>query len=196
MSFTHLVFLIAIFSPSFLYAEDSASLKKLETLLPRRSTEESKTLDLSGVDMRTYNLCTSDKNQKINLNNANFEGANFSGLKICNVNFEGANLKNANFEGASIISCNFQHTTGPVNFTRASIRYSGFNYANLANSQFTSANLESTGFDYADLRNTNFDQSLLIAVNFYSVDLTGYSCSGAQMERTNFAKSRGTSIFD
>jgi uncharacterized protein YjbI with pentapeptide repeats len=200
-----------------LQAANQESVKKLETLLPRESAEQSKSLDLSGVDMRSFNLCASNKDEKINFKNANLEGANFAGKeicnmnfeganlknasferarKICNVNFEGANLKNASFERASITSCNFHHVKGPANFTGAFIKYSGFNNATLENSSFDSAVLESTGFDYANLKNTIFNKASLVAVNFYAADLTGYSREEARMDRTNFERSKGTTWFD
>lgn len=200
MKFKSLLFTVIIAfsyysSPSFLWAATQESIKKLETLLPRPEAKSS-ALDLSGTDMRAYDLSAPKKGKSIDFTRANLKGANFSGMKICNVDFEGANLEQANFEGATITSSNFRYVTGPANFSRASIKYTGFNHSKLGGSLFTHATLESTGFDSADLRNTNFDHSTLIAVNFYKANLTGYSHDGAQMERTNFERSIGTSWFD
>lgn len=180
-------------TPSLLHAATHESIKNLEALLPHKSETQSTALDLSGADMRTYDLCAPKKGQSINFRKANLKGANFAGMEICNVDFEGANLEKANFEGATITKCNFRHVTGPANFTRASIKYTGFNQSKLGASLFTHGTLESTGFDSSDLRNANFDHSNLTAVNFYKADLTDYSHEGASMDRTNFEKSIGTS---
>lgn len=183
--------------PYPLSAANQESLKKLEALVPRKSEEALKgALELSGTDMRSYNLCSSKKGEKVDFTKANLKGANFSGMEICNVDFEGANLEQANFEGAHITKCNFRHVTGPANFTGTSIKYTGFNHAKLGQSLFIHALIESTSFDFADLKNTSFNQSTLIAVNFYSADLTGYSHDATRMERTNFERSIGTSWFD
>ncbi len=183
-------------SPFHLQAASQESIKKLEALLSHKSAAESRALDLSGVDMRTYDLCAPKKGESINFRKANLKGANFAGMEICNVDFGGANLEKANFEGATITKCNFRHVTGPANFTRASIKYTGFNQSKLGASLFTHATLESTGFDSSDLRKANFDHSNLTAVNFYKADLTDYSHEGASMDRTSFEKSIGTSWFD
>lgn len=118
-------------------AATQESIQKLETLLPRKSVTESSALDLSGVDMRTYDLCAPKKGEKIDFRKANLKGANFSGIEIRSVDFEGANLEKANFEGATITGCNFRHVTGPANFTRASIKYTGFNHSKLGGSLFS-----------------------------------------------------------
>jgi uncharacterized protein YjbI with pentapeptide repeats len=180
-----------------LYAADEESLKKLQELLPKKTDKaEDRALNLSGVDMRSYDLCSSDKHSKLDFRGANLKDANFSGMKICNVDFEGADLEGANFEKTTIKSCNFRNTSGPANFTRASIKWSGFNDSVLGKSVFKDAKLESVGFDFADLTGANFDGSTLFQVNFYSANLTGYSHNGAHMDRTNFERSKGTSWFE
>ena len=183
-------------SSSLLHAASQESIKKLEALLPRKSVAESSALDLSGVDMRAYDLCAPKKGESIDFGKANLKGANFAGMEICNVDFEGANLEQANFEGATITKCNFRHVTGPANFTRASIKNTGFNHSKLGASLFTHATLESTGFDSSDLRNINFNHATLFQVNFYKADLTGYSHDGTRMDRTSFERSIGAGWLD
>lgn len=187
--------LLILSSTLSLKAADEQSLKQLESLLPSQPNEQPKALDLSGVDMRTRNLCGT-KDKKIDFRKANFRGANFSGMELCYVDFEGANLEQASFEGANIKKCNFRYVQGPANFSRATLKFCGFNNSKLLESKFTDAILESVGFDFADLRNANFDRASLIAVNFYSADLTGYSHVGAVMDRTSFEKAIGVSLLD
>lgn len=201
MKLKSLMFFVAVSflyhtSPFYLHAATQESIKKLESLLPRKPLNESSALDLSGVDMRPYDLCAPKKGEKVDFRKANLKGANFAGMEICNVDFEGANLEKANFEGATITGCNFRYVTGPANFTRASIKYTGFNHSKLGASLFTHATLESTGFDSSDLKKINFNHATLFQVNFYKADLTGYSHDGTKMERTSFERSLGTSWLD
>jgi len=202
MKLKYTVFLLAMgfvshMSPSALYAADAESLKKLESTLSKKSNESSKSLDLSGVDMRSYDLCSSKGSAKIDFRNANLKGTNFSGMKICNVNFEGANLEKANFEKTHISSCSFRDIQAAgIKFTGASIRWTGFNHSKLEGGQFDRVTFESVGFDHANIKHSNFDGSTLFQVNFYYADLTGYSHEGARMDRTNFERSKGTSWFD
>lgn len=189
------ILMLSLFVIPLSHAADEASLKKLNEIAAQKNANTTKALDLSGTDMRAYDL-SGAKDAKIDFRKANLKGANFSGMDISHVDFGGANLEQANFEGATIAKCNFRYAKGAVNFTRTTIKHTGFNHGRFAGSAFTSATLDSVSFDFADLKNTHFDHASLIAVNFYSADLTGYTHEGMQTERSSFRRATGTGWFD
>jgi len=105
----------------------------------------------------------------VDLRNANFAGANLSG-----VNFAGANLSGINFAGADLAGANFEGAdlTG-VDFTDLNLRGTSFLDAILTDTNFQNSILEDAIFENSIyLRDANFEGAILNRANLRGADLT------------------------
>jgi uncharacterized protein YjbI with pentapeptide repeats len=167
-----LIFLITAFSGVSVYAAKPADVKKLNQFLKKDTSTEP--LDLSGADMRDYDLNAPGKSKE--LRGANMKGANFScqkirGMKFENVDLEGANFENADLSGVSFRDCNLSK----ANFKGVSILFGGFRNTDLSGANFTEGRFESVGFDKLKMVNAIFDDADFFRVSLVDVDREGAS---------------------
>lgn len=155
----------------------------------RRYNEEER--DFMGINLAGVDLSGKSFNDaKLNLSNANFNGANLSGASFQSVNLTGAkfrdadlsksNLSLANLSEAKFINCRnlSQATLSSANLNRAKFRD-----VDLSKSKLNSANLSEAKFI-----NTDLCEADLTSANLSQAKLINTDLSKAKMYLTNLEK--------
>lgn len=163
---------LAAFPGENSYAAKSADVKKLEALTKKKDT--AKPLDLSGADMRGYDLTKPECTEMFK--GANMRGTNFACKEIRGIRFENVNLESANFENADLSKASFRNCNlSKANFKGAKVMFGGFRNTNLSGANFTGAKFESVGFDKLKMTGVIFDGADFFRVSLVDVDHEGAS---------------------
>lgn len=122
-----------------------------------------------------YGLDEDGNEEKLNLEGAVLDYADFSFAILTEVKLYRTSLKHADFTGASFDGCMRLYGTN-------------FSSAKLIGTSFNQANITSVNFESADLRSAKFDRSSLDLVNFDFANLQGANFNGTRLSYTAFGE--------
>lgn len=112
---------------------------------------------VAGGTFLLLNLRTANRNtEKVNLNDADLSGADFSGA-----NLSGADFINANLSGANLSGTNLRY----ANLSGANLRYTNLSGADLRYANLSGADLNCTLLSDANFSDANLSGALLFFVN-------------------------------
>lgn len=130
--------------------------------------------DLRGANLSKSRITYSD------FNLANFNGANLTKTKFSSdVDLEGADFIGADLSNAEIKN---------VDLTDANFASSNLYYTNFKNSNLTDTFFLETDLSYTNLKNVNLTRAKFKKANLYYTDLTGANLSDAVFEDSKFCK--------
>ena len=169
-------FLPYLFAAS-LAAANPDDIKKLDQFLTREESQAP--LDLEGADMRPYNLDEPEGKGKEFIG-ANMQKALFVGKVIRDIRFKDVNLEGANFEGADLSKVSFEHCRlQRAIFKNAKLRFGGFRDCNVSEANFDGADLESIGFTKVILNDSSFNKTNLFRVSMVDTEHSNVSWKNA-----------------
>jgi uncharacterized protein YjbI with pentapeptide repeats len=125
-------------------------------------------LTVVGRRTRTFG---NGETQRLNLSNANLQGAYLARAQLQQANLEGAQLQQANLEGAQLWKANFAQ-------------------AQLQRAYLAEAQLQEAFFVFAQLQGANFTQAQLWKANFGQAQLQGANLQGAQLQSAFFGMAK------
>lgn len=159
--------------------ERKISKKELEKILKNHSLwlkskgEKGERADFSHCWL--YGLDEDGNEEKLNLEGAVLDYADFSFAILTEVKLYRTSLKHTDFTGASFDG-------------RMKLYGTNFSFAKLVDTNFHQADITSVSFESADLRGARFDRSSLDLVNFDFADLRGASFNGTRLSYTAFGE--------
>lgn len=130
-------------------------------------------INLDGADFSGAEL-TNAKLGQINLESTIFVSANFIDTFLGQTNLQGANLSNANLRGANLSGANLRGANfeGAI-LEHAILSQANLEYANLMNAKLYKANLSYANLDYADFSGADLEGVALQGVRLINAKFKG-----------------------
>ncbi len=142
-------------------------------------------LDLRGRDLRFADFSKSSL-PKVDMKEANLQGAILEATSLQESVFLGTNLQNANFHRANLQGANFEWADlQNAQLGETNLQDTNFNYADLQDAHIVMANLQDANLSNANLRRVNFSYTKLQGTDLRWTKLHGADLRLADLQGVN-----------